>query len=104
MLETITGGWEQAVNTLVRSVQFPQLPSNAVKAYAASGGVTNVDLIIFMPREDFDKRASAGEFADGPYAEAVSDKTPYNPHRQIYGALRTGQVVYTEFGELHAPV
>ena len=51
-----------------------------------------------LSKADFDAQLEAGQFAVGPYRETFGDGygEPYNPHRQAFGKLNDGRVVYCE--------
>ena len=52
----------------------------------------------WIPKEQFDKMAEAGEFEVGPFKESFGDGygDPYNPNRQLFGRLNDGRLVYAE--------
>jgi len=69
-------------------------PRNQCKNYLLENGWTAT----LMKKEDFDNLFRSKKFADGPHLEGFGDGYghPYNPHKQAFGKLDNGKVVFCE--------
>ena len=56
---------------------------------------------VLLPKDDFDKNAKSKLFAEGPFIDSFGDGygEPYNPNRQAFGKLLTGEYVYCELNK-----
>lgn len=52
----------------------------------------------FMPIEEFDRLVDSDQFIDGPFKSQFGSGygEPYNPVRQVFGKLKTGEGVFSE--------
>jgi hypothetical protein len=56
-----------------------------------------------VTKEEFDQFLDDQQFSDGPFIDSFGNGhgEPYNPYRQAYGQLKSGEVI---FSELHHQV
>ena len=61
-------------------------------------GESNKEKPSFLIPEEFDKLIEDEAFKDGPWADSFGDGygQPYYPHRQAFGLLKDGRLVFTE--------
>jgi len=69
-------------------------PRNQCIIYVQENG-SRAELV---EKEDFDEHCKNNDFLDGPYRDAFGDGygEPYRPHRQAFGRLKNGKVIYCE--------
>ena len=69
-------------------------PKNACLNYIKEHG----GLFKLVTKENFDIYARDNVFFDGPHIDSFGDDygEPYNPWRQAFGKLNTGEIVYCE--------
>lgn len=74
-------------------------PRGACKIYMIKSG-SETDAVL-LTKAAFDKKASDGEFADGPFRDSFGDGygEPYNPFRQAFGKLKNGMLVFCELNK-----
>lgn len=80
------------------SKEFPKLePRNQCEVYVFDKGIKPV----LVTKREFNALCSKDAFVDGPYRDTFGDgpHDPYNPHRQSFGILRGGKVVFCELSD-----
>ena len=84
-------------NLPVESSQKELAPRNSCQKYVIENG----NKATILEKDKFDEYTRKKCFLDGPYIDEFGDRTgePYNPHRQLFGKLKSGLVVYCELSD-----